>query len=159
MHAIRRSPFTRFFVVPVTLLALLSGCYKWTTVWEPAAPSTSWDRTNRIRVTYHAEATGYESTVLLERASVIGDSLVGGIATGERVGLSGLPRVHPQRLAIPAAHVARIEERQSSAAPTVVGAIVGVAAIVGLVFAIKSMDFGPDFTGMDFSDMDLGLRR
>ena len=152
ISALRTSRFTRFFVVPLTLLALFSGCYKWTTLGEPGTPRTSWDRTNRIRVTYHAEAAGYERTVLLERASVIGDSLIGGVPTGERVGASGVQKVRPQRLAIPLADITLIEERQGSTntAGLVVGGVLATAAMVGLVFALKSaMEDSLDFTGME----------
>jgi hypothetical protein len=73
VSALRASRVTRFFVVPLTLVALFVGCHKWS---EPDTPidvfAREGDFSSRIRVTQSA-GRRYE----LERPIVIRDTLKG----------------------------------------------------------------------------------
>lgn len=77
ISALRTSRLTRFFVVPVTLVALFSGCYKWSTIGY--VPHSAEHEKLQVRLTYEAQAaTGgerVERTVILESPTVVGDSL------------------------------------------------------------------------------------
>ena len=50
MQYIRWSWFTRFFIVPLTLLALLSGCYKWSTPSQTPADLIRLENPSKVRL-------------------------------------------------------------------------------------------------------------
>lgn len=51
MQYIKRSPVTRFFVVPLTLLALFSGCYTWTNPAQSPADFIRVEAPSQVRLT------------------------------------------------------------------------------------------------------------
>ena len=69
MQALRRSGLVRYLMVPITVLALFSGCYKWTSGGLGQVRANS---PGLVRVT-----TSYLSVHVLKDAVVSGDSLVG----------------------------------------------------------------------------------
>ena len=126
VSALRTSLFARLFVIPLTLVALLSGCAynEQTTV----GPGTLWHPTDRVRVTYD---TGTATrVVVLTSAGVVGDSLIGARHVGNDY-------ERPQRLAIALEDITRVEKRNPGADKWVLGAVV-LAATVGFGLAVMS---------------------
>jgi len=70
MNYLKRSRFLRYVVLPLTLLALLPGCYKWTMVETGVDLPTELPRSVRVTL------TDGESLVL-ENVTITTDSLFG----------------------------------------------------------------------------------
>ncbi|MFQ5889362.1 MAG: hypothetical protein ACE5JR_04840 [Gemmatimonadota bacterium] len=121
MVVLRKSAFFRVAVAPLTIMAVLSGCMKWSTVKVPVAQALAEEEPKKIRVT---RSNGY--VLVLESPAIEGDSLVG---------LTGRSK---QRVAIPVEDVKRIEARKPDGVRTtllVVGAGLTLAAIIGAASA------------------------
>ena len=116
MRALRRSSFMRYIVIPLTLIAWLSACHKWS--YSPLSPSqTVSEEPDRVRVTTSSDRW------VLESPRVEGDSLFGLMAK------SGETR------AIPLGEIQRLEIRESDVLATV-GTVLGVTVVTGFGFLV-----------------------
>jgi hypothetical protein len=136
VSALRTYRFTRFFVVPLTLIALFSGCTKWATWGGPDVLPHDTDLPKRVRVTYETEAA--TRVVVLESASVVGDSLVGDALKQRR----GFENTYgpTKRLAIPLADITGIESRQKDMRGRIVLASLLTAALAFTIIIVCSSD-------------------
>lgn len=72
MFTVRRSPFLRAAVTPITLATFLSACSSWATLKEPVAVSIAEQQPQQVRVT-----TANEGVVMLNSPTVEADTLTG----------------------------------------------------------------------------------
>jgi hypothetical protein len=154
---LRRSRFTRFFAVPVTLVALLSGCspHKWVNMEPPGDPraAADGDMPERIRVTYAPE--GSARMAVLISPLVIGDSLIGGAPNTERRFEDDYEP--PKRLAIALSDITQIEKQKRDAALTAVWVVGGLALAGLLVWGMVAMvedSMDGMFEGMTLFSLD-----
>ena len=116
MRTLRRSVFLRYVVIPLTLVAWLSGCHKWSTVATSPSDVVTEEQPDKVRVTWRGEQ--YE----LVSVEIQADSLIG--QDPDR-----------RRIAIPTGEIDRLEIRKSDAVGTTL-LIVGAAAVAFGVFLI-----------------------
>jgi hypothetical protein len=123
LSALRTSRFTRFFIVPLTLVALFSGCYKWVPVTRPFDDAISTKRPLEVRV---ARADG--SVISLRHPEIRRDSI-------RESGLLVLGRK-----SISLEEVEALEAKELNAAGVVLAGItlIGLAAL----FALGVKEFG-----------------
>jgi hypothetical protein len=109
-------PISRFIhqvMLPVTLVAFMSACHKWTTV-EPGQPFAE-EGTEELRITQT-----HGQWVVLRQSAMVGDSVVG-LVNGDSVSFA-------------LSEVDKVEVRKTDVAGTV-GLVVGIgAAIVAAAF-------------------------
>ena len=60
VSALRTARFTRFFVVPVTLLALFSRCYKWSTPSQSPADFIRVEEPSKVRLQVPSALSTYD---------------------------------------------------------------------------------------------------
>jgi hypothetical protein len=113
MRALRRSSFLRYIVIPLTLMAWLSACHKWS--YSPLSPSQAVSEgPDRVRVTTPSER------VVLYSPRVEGDSIIGSLPiTGGRQASS-------------ICEIERLETRQFDVLWTV-PTVLGVTVVTGFV--------------------------
>ena len=118
MLYVRGSWLLRRFVLPLTLVAFLSGCTKWRTLEPPHAPSLG--EYEKLRI------TGDDGTrVVIHDPQIEADSLRGTVSDSEQVQV------------IPIDSVQKIEKRGTNWLATA-GLVVGVFyAVVGIGFLIE----------------------
>ena len=87
----RRSPLLRRVVLPLTLLAFLSACYKWVPLEPPVAQAITEEEPGTVRVTL----TDY-SRMVLEEPRVSGDSLIA-LDDTVRVALDDVRQIEARR--------------------------------------------------------------
>jgi len=118
MLYVRGSWLLRRFVLPLTLVAFLSGCTKWKTLEPPYAPSQG--EYEKLRI------TGDDGTrVVIYDPQIEADNLRGTVSDSEQVQV------------IPIDSVQRIEKRGTNWLATA-GLVVGVFyAVVGIGFLIE----------------------
>lgn len=123
MRYFRGSRICHVLLLSLTLIAL-SGCYKWSTVHEPADQAVA-GRPDRVRVT-----TGDGNEIEIQRPRVESDRIIG---------LSG-----GDTISVALSDVDRIAERKFDA-PLFIGAIVGFSLIGSLIICGGSKDsFEPE---------------
>ncbi len=128
MRTYRRSSFHRLIVLPLTLVALLSGCYKWHD-YGTVMPDQG---VHRMRVTLLDN-----SRVTLRDARIEGDSIVG----KRRTSRSGYEEVDFNRFAIGLDDVRRVEVSELDKGQTAGWIFVALAVPVGLlIFCADAKD-------------------
>ena len=126
MRRFRTNRFIHQVMLPVTLVAFMSACHKWSTV-EPGQPFAE-DGTEELRFTgIHGQR------VVLKQAAVVGDSLVG--------------LVNGDSASIALSEVDKIEVRKGDWVGT--GILIGSVVIVGLAIVAVGMAaaWGGPFSG------------
>ena len=113
-------------MLPVTLVAFVSACHKWSTV-EPGQPFAE-EGTEQVRIT---ETDGQR--VVVKQAAVVGDSVVG-LVNGDSVSVA-------------LSDVDKVEVRKTDVGGTVglvvgIGAAVVAAAVLGFVVGCSLNDPG-----------------
>ncbi len=129
MRTYRRSSFHRLIVLPLTLVAFLSGCtYNWVEVEPPYADALA-GRQPDARVTL-ADRRAPE---LVDSVRVEGDSLI-----GTRWG------VPTERIALPLEQVQRLEvEKQNPLEKQ--GGLLLIGAVLSVAFLVTLNSFGNSF--------------
>jgi hypothetical protein len=112
MQTLPRSLLVRTVVIPVTLLAFLSGCHKWSTVDASPGQYLNEDQPEMVRVTWHGEL--YEV-----RSPVVQADSITGQAKDE------------SRFAAPLAEIEHLEARKFDGAAVALGT--GVVLGMGLL--------------------------
>ena len=127
MSSFRSSAFLRLFVLPLTLVAFLSGCYKWHD-YGTVMPDHG---VHRMRVTLLDN-----SRVTLHDARIEGDSIV-----GKRRTRTGLREVDFSTFAIGLDDVRRVEVSELDKGQTAGWIFVALAVPVGLlIFCADAKD-------------------
>jgi len=111
----RRSRFIRFVVLPLTLVALLPACYKWSAVHGPPDQEIRYGRPDEIRVTVNDG-----SQVKMRSPWIQGDSILALNAIQDT-------------LVIRVSDVTKLEKRKFDWVPIVVGWVV-VAGLFQVLF-------------------------
>ena len=108
----RSSTFLRLIVLPLTLMAFLSGCHKWVPVHATIEDAVAASRLESVRITMS------DGRILdLKNATVEGDSVIG---------------FAPQRTALPIEQVQTVERRKGDTLGTV-GLVVGIIVAANLL--------------------------
>ena len=102
----RRSRFIRFVILPLTLVALLPACYKWSTVQGPPDREITYGRPDQIRLTVDDG-----SQVKMRSPWIQGDSILA-------------LTVNRDTLVIRLSDVTKLEKRKFNWIPIVVGWVV-----------------------------------
>lgn len=119
MQAIPRSPFFRFVVIPLTLVAWLSGCYSWSATQYPNTVIRN-DSPERIRLTLS------DSSVVELRSPELRADSIAGLCAEACTARGDSTRV------IALADVTKFEVRKSHTAGNIATVFIA-AAIVGLI--------------------------
>ena len=128
MRTDRRSSFHRLIVLPLTLVAFLSGCYKWHD-YGTVMPDQG---VHRMRVTLLDN-----SRVTLHDARIDGDSIVG----KRRTSRSGYEEVDFNRFAIGLDDVRRVEVSELDKGTTAGLIFVALAVpVTALIFCADAKD-------------------
>jgi hypothetical protein len=113
MSRLRTSRFTRLVVIPLTLVALLAGCYKWSPPSQSPADYISQERPSEVRL----YLTGGRE-VLVENPTLTNELVLGLVGdTLTRIPLDQILRL----------------ERRSTNIPVVLGITLGSVLVLGAV--------------------------
>ena len=113
MRYIRRSSFTRFLVVPLMIVTLLSGCY-WAVPNEAPATFVAYERPSKVRLTL----TGGRKPIVLN-------------PTLEKRAIADL--VEDSLMSFPLEEIVQLEQRRFSVLPVLLVAVLA-AAVGGFLF-------------------------
>ncbi len=117
MRKYRRSPFVRLVVLPLTLVAFLSGCYKWVELEPPLADAIERRQPDSVRLTVDGQR------FMIHEPAVMNDSIVGQRNTLVRIG--GEPVL--SRFALD--DIQSVEQQSDDLAP-IMEVVVGVVEVI-----------------------------
>lgn len=136
----RHSRIVRLVLLPLTLVALLPACHKWSTLRSPIETAIDAEQPDPVRLTL---SNGRQ--IVLSGARIEADSVIG--FTGSSISKTWTSLENPSargRIAVPLEQVQRVDGRRTSVVATAATAL-GVAFIATTVIVCgqDSNAFGP----------------
>jgi hypothetical protein len=133
MQNMKQSPITRFFVVPLTLVALVSGCHKWSPPSQSPADFIRDEEPSKVKL-YLTD--GRE---LVVENPVVTETTISGT-------------VDDSLVTIPFEEIEQLEGRRTDVPATVVVAFLGTVLAAATVFVVacatdENCTIGPTFGG------------
>ena len=141
MLTFRRNRFLRRVVLPLTLLAFVSACYKWADVQPPIERAFAEEQPETVRLTLVGD-----SVLVVKTPTIQGDTLIALDTRWREVGtgasVDGVPvteLVHP-RLTVPLDQIRQVEVKKGNTAGTVL-LVAGISALL-VNFIVNIDDMG-----------------